>query len=40
MEGACADNPAALQDLFVHYMDAWKSWYSEVAEKKPYQQVS
>lgn len=30
----------ALQDLFVHYMDAWKSWYSEVAEKKPYQQVS
>ncbi|BAT79568.1 E2F transcription factor-like E2FE DP-E2F-like protein [Vigna angularis] len=25
----------ALRDLFSHYMDAWKSWYSEVAEKKP-----
>ncbi|KAL4566574.1 hypothetical protein LXL04_030692 [Taraxacum kok-saghyz] len=22
----------ALRDLFAHYMDAWKSWYSEVAE--------
>ncbi|KAM0018857.1 putative transcription factor E2F-DP family [Helianthus debilis subsp. tardiflorus] len=25
----------ALRDLFVHYMDAWKSWYSEVAEMDP-----
>ncbi|XP_071694414.1 E2F transcription factor-like E2FE [Rutidosis leptorrhynchoides] len=22
----------ALRDLFAHYMDAWKSWYSEVAD--------
>ncbi|KAJ7956290.1 E2F transcription factor-like E2FE [Quillaja saponaria] len=27
----------ALKDLFSHYMEAWKSWYSEVAEKKPKQ---
>ncbi|XP_076959563.1 E2F transcription factor-like E2FE [Bidens hawaiensis] len=25
----------ALRDLFVHYMDAWKAWYSEVAEMDP-----
>ncbi|XP_019464340.1 PREDICTED: E2F transcription factor-like E2FE [Lupinus angustifolius] len=25
----------ALKELFSHYMEAWKSWYSEVAEKKP-----
>ncbi|KAI3686466.1 hypothetical protein L1987_80144 [Smallanthus sonchifolius] len=25
----------ALRDLFVHYMDAWKTWYSEVAEMDP-----
>lgn len=25
----------ALKDLFVHYMDAWNSWYSEVAEMDP-----
>ncbi|PWA73747.1 DP-E2F-like 1 [Artemisia annua] len=25
----------ALRDLFVHYVDAWKSWYSEVAEMDP-----
>ncbi|CAI9112375.1 OLC1v1012821C1 [Oldenlandia corymbosa var. corymbosa] len=24
----------ALRDLFGHYVEAWKSWYSEVAEKK------
>ncbi|KAF8106653.1 hypothetical protein N665_0136s0025 [Sinapis alba] len=23
------------QDLFGHYMDAWKSWYSEVTQKNP-----
>lgn len=28
---------AALKDLFSHYMEAWKSWYSEVAGKKPVQ---
>ncbi|KAJ8772923.1 hypothetical protein K2173_028100 [Erythroxylum novogranatense] len=27
----------ALRELFVHYMEAWKSWYSEVTEKKPIQ---
>ncbi|KAL8215954.1 hypothetical protein R6Q57_022791 [Mikania cordata] len=25
----------ALRDLFVHYMEAWKSWYSQVAEMDP-----
>lgn len=29
----------ALRDLFVHYMDAWKSWYSEVAEMDPIQVI-
>nr|XP_043608280.1 E2F transcription factor-like E2FE [Erigeron canadensis] len=29
----------ALRDLFVHYMDAWKSWYSEVAEMDPIQTI-
>ncbi|PWA54850.1 E2F Family [Artemisia annua] len=24
-----------LRDLFVHYADAWKSWYSEVAKMDP-----
>ncbi|KAL0713819.1 hypothetical protein Bca4012_020797 [Brassica carinata] len=24
-----------LKDLFAHYMDAWKSWYSEVTQKIP-----
>lgn len=23
---------AALSDLFAHYMEAWKSWYAEVAQ--------
>ncbi|KAK4568563.1 hypothetical protein RGQ29_004111 [Quercus rubra] len=27
----------ALKDLFSHYVEAWKSWYSEVAGKKPIQ---
>ncbi|XP_057762921.1 E2F transcription factor-like E2FE [Arachis stenosperma] len=27
----------ALRDLFSHYMEAWKSWYSEVAGKRPIQ---
>ncbi|CAL1367835.1 unnamed protein product [Linum trigynum] len=30
----------ALKDLFVHYMEAWQSWYTEVSEKKPIQQIS
>ncbi|XP_022775429.1 E2F transcription factor-like E2FE [Durio zibethinus] len=30
----------ALKDLFSHYMEAWKSWYTEVAGKKPIQQLS
>ncbi|CAN1317488.1 E2F transcription factor-like E2FE [Linum perenne] len=30
----------ALRDLFVHYMEAWQSWYTEVSEKKPIQQIS
>ncbi|XP_038993666.1 E2F transcription factor-like E2FE isoform X1 [Hibiscus syriacus] len=30
----------ALRDLFSHYMEAWISWYSEVAEKNPIQQIS
>ncbi|XP_030493300.2 E2F transcription factor-like E2FE isoform X1 [Cannabis sativa] len=25
----------ALKDLFSHYMEAWKTWYSEVSEKNP-----
>ncbi|XP_057950766.1 E2F transcription factor-like E2FE [Malania oleifera] len=25
----------ALRDLFVHYKEAWKSWYAEVAGEKP-----
>ncbi|CAI9283888.1 unnamed protein product [Lactuca saligna] len=29
----------ALRDLFVHYMDAWSSWYSEVAEMDPIEAV-
>ncbi|CAJ1943950.1 unnamed protein product [Sphenostylis stenocarpa] len=27
----------ALRDLFSHYMEAWKSWYSEIAAKRPLQ---
>ncbi|XVF50257.1 hypothetical protein PTKIN_Ptkin04bG0081600 [Pterospermum kingtungense] len=30
----------ALKDLFSHYMEAWKSWYTEIAGKKPIQQLS
>ncbi|XP_058180693.1 E2F transcription factor-like E2FE isoform X2 [Rhododendron vialii] len=30
----------ALRDLFDHYMEAWQSWYSEVAGKKPIQLMS
>ncbi|KAF8399350.1 hypothetical protein HHK36_015215 [Tetracentron sinense] len=30
----------ALNDLFTHYTEAWKSWYVEIAEKKPVQQTS
>lgn len=30
----------ALRDLFDHYVEAWKSWYSEIAGKPPLQQVS
>nr|KJB23767.1 hypothetical protein B456_004G114000 [Gossypium raimondii] len=30
----------ALRDLFSHYMEAWKSWYSEVAGKTPIKQIS
>ncbi|XWS48112.1 hypothetical protein CRYUN_Cryun13aG0045000 [Craigia yunnanensis] len=30
----------ALKDLFAHYMEAWKSWYTEVSGKKPIQQIS
>ncbi|KAA8542614.1 hypothetical protein F0562_023766 [Nyssa sinensis] len=30
----------ALKDLFVHYVEAWKSWYSEVAGKSPIQLFS
>lgn len=29
----------ALKDLFVHYMEAWKSWYLEVAGEMPMQQI-
>ncbi|XP_038680277.1 E2F transcription factor-like E2FE isoform X2 [Tripterygium wilfordii] len=29
----------AMRDLFAHYMEAWKSWYTEIAEKKPLQKV-
>jgi len=28
---ALIDAVAALRDLFAHYMEAWKSWYIEVA---------
>ncbi|CAL0306837.1 unnamed protein product [Lupinus luteus] len=27
----------ALNELFTHYMEAWKSWYSEIAGKRPVQ---
>ncbi|KAE8663331.1 E2F transcription factor-like E2FE [Hibiscus syriacus] len=30
----------ALRDLFSHYVEAWKSWYSEVAGKNPIQKIS
>ncbi|GFP98470.1 e2f transcription factor-like e2fe [Phtheirospermum japonicum] len=30
----------ALKDLFSHYVEAWKSWYSEVADKSPVQLMS
>nr|GMC72176.1 E2F transcription factor-like E2FE [Ipomoea batatas] len=30
----------ALKDLFSHYMEAWKSWYLEIAGKKPIQMLS
>lgn len=30
----------ALRDLFVHYVEAWKSWCSEVAGKNPIQLIS
>ncbi|GAA0154243.1 general transcription factor [Lithospermum erythrorhizon] len=30
----------ALKDLFDHYVEAWQSWYSEVAKKNPIQLVS
>ncbi|KAK6148444.1 hypothetical protein DH2020_019356 [Rehmannia glutinosa] len=30
----------ALKDLFSHYVEAWKSWYSEVADKSPIQLMS
>ncbi|KAI4389071.1 hypothetical protein MLD38_001335 [Melastoma candidum] len=33
-------NNQALRDLFEHYMEAWKSWYSEVASKKQRTQAS
>ncbi|KAF5734729.1 DP-E2F-like 1 isoform 1 [Tripterygium wilfordii] len=29
----------ALRDLFAHYMEAWKSWYTEIAAKKPLQEI-
>lgn len=31
------DGVTALSDLFSHYMDAWKSWYVEVAGSQPIQ---
>ncbi|CAA0820888.1 E2F transcription factor-like E2FE [Striga hermonthica] len=30
----------AIKDLFSHYVEAWKSWYSEVDEKSPLQLTS
>ncbi|KAG6401696.1 hypothetical protein SASPL_138560 [Salvia splendens] len=30
----------ALKDLFSHFVDAWKSWYSEVSEKGPIKLMS
>ncbi|KDP31157.1 hypothetical protein JCGZ_11533 [Jatropha curcas] len=30
----------ALKELFAHYMEAWKTWYTEVAGKKPIEQIS
>ncbi|OVA09117.1 Transcription factor E2F/dimerization partner (TDP) [Macleaya cordata] len=30
----------ALSDLFAHYMEAWKTWYTEVAGNQPLQQFS
>ncbi|XP_043706149.1 E2F transcription factor-like E2FE isoform X2 [Telopea speciosissima] len=30
----------ALNDLFAHYLEAWKSWYVEIAGKQPIEQFS
>ncbi|XAR50128.1 hypothetical protein NMG60_11004371 [Bertholletia excelsa] len=30
----------ALKELFAHYVEAWKTWYSEVAGKNPIQLIS
>lgn len=35
-----AYNAAALKDLFSHYVEAWKSWYTEISGKKTVQQIS
>ncbi|CAL5325184.1 unnamed protein product [Camellia sinensis] len=40
VEDGFLDGVAALSDLFGHYVEAWKSWYDEVAGKKQIQEVS
>lgn len=37
---ALIDAVAALRDLFSHYMEAWKLWYTEVAGNTKIPQVS
>lgn len=34
LKGFIDDGVAAISDLFGHYVEAWKSWYVEVAGKK------
>ncbi|KAE9602603.1 putative transcription factor E2F-DP family [Lupinus albus] len=35
--GASSENNNMKQELFTHYMEAWKSWYSEIARKRQVQ---
>ncbi|KAF9614412.1 hypothetical protein IFM89_018557 [Coptis chinensis] len=34
------DGVAALSELFSHYMEAWKSWYVEIAGGQPIRQLA
>ncbi|TKY55157.1 E2F transcription factor E2FE [Spatholobus suberectus] len=34
---SASEREPALRELFSHYMEAWRSWYSEIAGKRPVQ---